>query len=296
MHDPFVLNSGTIQLMIYLPVIWINKMDMFGIKGERLALILRGVFGFFAGVLYYFAYRLIPLADATTIVFSAPVFVFVFACFLLKEECGLFQVLILMMTLIGVAFVSRPSFIFGDIIEESLPFRLEGTMFAIVSCLVTALCFIVLRMLPKKDTAVIINMFSLITIVLGIACLVVIKTCFPEEAVLMADKIRIPYTRHDIIYLNVNGLCFVSAQFCFTLALKVEEAGLVSISRTMDIVLAFLFQVIWLPNEIVNWTSILGAVIVSAAVTLSALKKYLSQYPGKHERLYSIVNCGSSSR
>ena len=73
-------------------------------------------------------------------------------------------------------------------------------------------------------------------------------------------------------YLVANGICGVLGQFCLTVALKVEEAGLVSLARTVDIVMAFVFQIIGLPEEEVDWTSILGAVIVCTAVSLSAFK------------------------
>lgn len=284
------------QLVIYLPVILVNKMEILGVKGERITLFLRGMSGFFSFGLLYVAFRMIPLADASTIVFSAPIFVLIFAWLALREECGLFQIFILIFTLVGVALISRPSFLFGDRAADGFPLRLEGTIVAVIASLFTALNFILIRKMPTTDPAVIINAFSVISIFNGIISLIVIRRVFPSKAGFMAENVRFPYSWTEIGYLIANGVCGVLGQLCLTVALKVEEAGLVSLARTIDIVMAFVFQIIWLPEEVVNWTSILGAVIVCSAVTLSAIRKWLSQRPGKLELLWAILNCGPKER
>lgn len=90
------------------------RMHPFGAKGERITLFLRGVFGFLGFALCYVAYRMIPFADASTIVYSAPVYVSIFACVLLKEECGAFQTFTIALTIMGVLLISKPTFLFGS--------------------------------------------------------------------------------------------------------------------------------------------------------------------------------------
>lgn len=292
------MSRSVVQLFIYLPVILVNRMPMFGISGERIPLYLRGVSGFFSFGLLYVAFRMIPLADAATIVFSAPVFVLLFAWLVLKEECGFFQTFILMFTLLGVVLISRPTFIFGvcDGEEEDSRMRIEGTIVAVVASIFTALNFILIRKLPKTPAAVIINAFSIIAICCGIFSLLVIRNLVPGQAGFIGQNVYAPTSMHEIGCLIGNGVCGVLGQFCLTVALKVEEAGLVSLARTIDIVMAFVFQIIWLPEEEVNWTSILGAVIVCSAVCLSAIKKWLSQRPAKFHVLWIIINCGPKDR
>ena len=67
-------------------------------------------------------------------------------------------------------------------------------------------------------------------------------------------------------------------QLMLTVALQIEEAGLVSLARTFDIVLAFIYETTLL-SVAVSWTSILGAVIVITGVCIIALRKYLQAKP-----------------
>ena len=73
-------------------------------------------------------------------------------------------------------------------------------------------------------------------------------------------------------------MCGVLGQLFLTIALKIEEAGLVSLARTIDIVMAFVFQVAFL-EEVVHWTSGLGAAIVCFGVIAATIRKYLMSKP-----------------
>lgn len=72
-----------------------------------------------------------------------------------------------------------------------------------------------------------------------------------------------------IMAISVLGLL---GQFFFTLALKIEQAGIISLTRTIDIVMAFVLQAIFL-NETTDWTSILGAILVCLCVVAVGVKK-----------------------
>lgn len=265
-----------------------------GIRGERTALFLRGFFGFLAFTLCYVSYRMIPLADASTIVFSAPVYVSIFACLFLKEECGVFQVATVAITISGVLLISKPTFLFGDQHERQtvVELRMEGTVIALVSSFATALTFVLIRKLQKTPAAVVINAFSVVSIVSGILAITIVREFFAEEAGDLAQGVGIPATWQEIAWLLCNGLCGVFGQLTLTIALKIEEASLVSLARTIDIVMAFVFQIIWLPSEAVHWTSLLGALIVCLGVCVSAVRRWLKDKHGKWELLWLILNCG----
>ena len=252
-------------------------MKLIGEPGERWPLFLRGIFGFLAFGLSYVSFRMIPLADASTIIFSAPVYVSIFACVLLKEDCGLFQVINIGITIVGVLLISKPTFIFGydheSVVEAE--FRLEGTIVAFISSLCAAFTFVMIRRLQKTPAAVVISVFSIVSIVVGILVLAVLANAFPDHSSGFSSGIGVPETYEEILWLVANGLCGVLGQLLLTVSLKIEEAGLVSLARTIDIVMAFLLQAAFL-NEIIHWTSILGAVIVAIGVCISALRKWLN--------------------
>lgn len=85
----------------------------------------------------------------------------------------------------------------------------------------------------------------------------------------------IPVTSRDWIIVVINGLLGVANQAALVLSLKFENASLVSLLRTFDIVVAFLYQIAFLEQP-VYWTSILGSVIVCSGCVAVALKRYFS--------------------
>ena len=279
-----------------MPIMIFGRMHPLGSKGERMALIFRGVFGFLGFALCYVAYRMIPFADASTIVYSAPVYVSVFAFVLLKEECGLFQTFTIGLTITGVLLISKPTFLFGinaggdSIAESSL--RLEGSLAAFLSSLCSAASFVLMRRLQKTPSAVVISIVSIITIIMGILVLSVIVSFLKKDIGILARGVGIPETPEEILWLMANGLCGVFGQLCLTVSLKIEEAGLVSLARTVDILMAFLFQVAFLHSEIVHWTSVAGGVIVCFGVCISAMRRWLRGNPNDYKVLWMLLNCG----
>jgi drug/metabolite transporter (DMT)-like permease len=81
---------------------------------EPRILILRGVLGFSALSCFYFAVVRLPLADATVIHFTNPVFTAVAAALILREHMGLWEGVLVLSSLGGVIMVARPAFLFGQ--------------------------------------------------------------------------------------------------------------------------------------------------------------------------------------
>lgn len=73
-----------------------------------------------------------------------------------------------------------------------------------------------------------------------------------------------------------------AGQILLTLALQIEQAGPVSIARASDIVFAFIWQVCFF-HEIPTIHSLIGALLVSIAVILSGLRKYMMALPDGSE-------------
>ena len=55
---------------------------------------------------------------------------------------------------------------------------------------------------------------------------------------------------------------------------RYESAGVVSVTRSMDIAVAYIIQVVWF-GDIPLWTSILGALVVVMAVFTMSLEDSL---------------------
>ncbi|KAI1289658.1 Solute carrier family 35 member G1 [Halotydeus destructor] len=274
-----VVGRSIVQLAFYAPVIHFSGWSYWGAKGDKTALFLRGVIGFVSFSTAYSAYYYLPLGDASAITFSAPVYVSIFACVILGEACGVIQTAVIFFTLGGVVLISKPTFIFGDDPNTTVDatMRMKGTIISLVSSLAHALAYIVMRRLKKTPAPVVIAWFSIFTITLGTLSLAVMQLGLGY-----AVKSPLDFSTHEFLYLLANGICGIVGQLFLTVALKLEEAGLVSLARTSDIIFAFAYQVAFL-GESIHWTSVVGALIVIGGVTISCIRKVI------HERKEKAV-------
>ncbi|XP_013789531.1 solute carrier family 35 member G1-like [Limulus polyphemus] len=256
-----VFNS-VFQTAIFASVIIKTREPLFGVQGERCFLLLRAIIGAVSATLIYSAFQLIPLADASTIAFSAPVFVNVFACVLLGESCDGFHVVTVLTTVTGVFLISKPPFLFRDEQDSdvSTSDRISGSCMALGGCLGMALVFVVMRKLKRTSYSSINIVFSSSIVILDSVVLTVI------------NEWSFPHCGEDGWFIIVSVISFTVASFLQTAALKLEEAGLVSIGRTINVVLSFIFQVMLL-EERVGWTSVLGAVLVCSSVGVIGIKR-----------------------
>lgn len=236
-----------------------------------------------------------------TIVFTAPVFSLILAWIFLAEDLGLHKILVCIAIMIGIVLIARPEFIFppdheNHCEDESLPKHIIGVLTALSSSLLAAGGFVMIRKMVKTPLDVINLWFSVFTFVgalLMLICVLYIPKEYTGQMGVLSQHIYWPTSAKDIAILLGTGILAVIGQTCVTLAIKIEEAGIVALIRTFDVVLAFLLQISFL-SEPVTWTSIAGAVIVCTAVSVSVLKKWLEQKSdSKYNRLFCIVNCGN---
>lgn len=104
-------------LLPAIPIVLYKQEPVFP-SGKRIMLLLRSFTGTASLMLSFYAFRHMPLADASVIVFSVPVFTAIFARMFLREPCGLFNVFSVVLTLIGVVLITRPPIIFGDAVDS----------------------------------------------------------------------------------------------------------------------------------------------------------------------------------
>ena len=77
----------------------------------------------------------------------------------------------------------------------------------------------------------------------------------------------------DIAWLLLSSLASISVHLLFSQALKLETAGVIALTRTFDVLMGFMMQAAVLPSEQLEWTSVVGAVLIVATVTLVAVKR-----------------------
>lgn len=101
-------------LLPTIPILIHNGSNAFP-EGKRIILLLRCFVGTMGLMLAFFAFRHMSLSDASVIIFSTPVFVVIFAKLFLNESCGVFNIITIFFTLMGVIFITRPPLLFDTI-------------------------------------------------------------------------------------------------------------------------------------------------------------------------------------
>lgn len=239
-------------------------------KGKRIILILRCFVGTTGLMLSFYAFRHMALADASVIIFSTPVFVAIFARLFLKEPCGIFNAITVVLTLIGVVLITRPPIIFGDSIPSLIDdqiidggdYDLWGPVAAISSTLFGANAYVLLRALKGLHFSVIMTNFGSFALVYTF-----IISWF-------LGSLCMPSCGTDRLLVVALAIFSFLGQILLTLSLQLEQAGPVAIARSADIVFAFIWQILFF-KEVPNRYSVFGALLVVSSVVLTGLRKWV---------------------
>ncbi|XP_003747400.1 solute carrier family 35 member G1-like [Galendromus occidentalis] len=263
-------------LLLSLPIASCRGEKLFGRPGFRGMLCLRAVSGAVSLMLRFYAFQKIPLGDASTIIFSSPLFVALLARLFLREACSVSQILMCFLTVIGIALISKLPMLFGGEDYAAIVFgenkeRLYGLLSALSSCVFAATVIVLLRKLKELDPYVIMFNFGWIALVLSVCGLF-----------LFQGTIIMPRNDLDAVLLLALALLSFSGQLMLTLSLRCEQAGPVSVMRaTVDIVAVFMWQVIFF-NEIPDQYTIGGVIIVMSCVIFTGFRKWALSLPDDH--------------
>ena len=116
--------------------------------GRRGLLAVRGIIGFLSLTCFYFGIVHLPLAEATLIQYTNPVFAAILAALLLHERIGGRHAIGVAASLVGVVLVTRPAFLFGAHASAIDP-RYAGIAF--FGAIFSALVYVIVRMLRDTD-------------------------------------------------------------------------------------------------------------------------------------------------
>lgn len=108
----------TIQSIVMVFFIRRSNFEFLGPRNQRKLLVLRGVVGSAAVILSYFSIKYLDVSDVETLTNSSVIITALFSRIFLNEKLRLVHVISLSLTITGVVFIVRPSFLFG--IEQDL--------------------------------------------------------------------------------------------------------------------------------------------------------------------------------
>lgn len=147
-----VFFRSLIQLIFLLPPIVYTKAPVLGELHLLPYLFVRALTGSLALCCQFYAFQHMPLADATVIVFSSPIFTGVLAYFILGESWGLFNFFGTLLCFVGIVLIARPTFLFPHAVEgatfDSSSFQqATATLVALCGAVLTSIALITLRKL-----------------------------------------------------------------------------------------------------------------------------------------------------
>lgn len=181
--------------------------------------VLRALLGFVALSCYFYSVIHLPLADATVIYFTNPVLTALVAAAVLREHMGSRELGWVLLSLLAVVAVARPSFLFGA--ERALD--TTAVVLGLVSALFAAASYVTIRSIRNDPPLLVVFYFSSITVLLA--------------APIVAMSFTPPTSIELLVVLGV-GVATHVGQLWITWAFRLERAGRASAVGYLQIVFA----------------------------------------------------------
>jgi drug/metabolite transporter (DMT)-like permease len=206
---------------------------------------------------YSLSSRTLSLADTVTLLNLTPVFLAMFAPFVLREPTSGSVLVALAISLSGVVLILHPSFAFHDGAESAGPTSTMTAAFAVLAALLSSFTMMLLRRLgPTENAETIAVYFSLFAaLMLG---------------TLAVRDSHIPNVR-DAVLMLAAGLCAGFGQIAMTRAYALASAAKVGSMSYLSVVVSALLGAAVL-HERPGATAIVGMALVVAGglvITLS---------------------------
>ncbi|XP_076346961.1 solute carrier family 35 member G1-like [Tachypleus tridentatus] len=252
---------GTVAFL--LPVIVLRSYQVLYDWRTNLQLTVRSVIGNVAVVGYYFGFTYLPLADASLLFYSMPLYTTIIGCIFLKEKCGLTEICCVIFSILGVALVSSPAILYGRDrsgkgVYGNTGDVIKGVMGALIGAFAQAVALVVLRKLNTIPAMVVSFWWAGVGVVLSLIIVISSRNfhlwkCGTESAILFS--------------ITIVGF---ASEVILVVSLYLEQAGKVSIALTSEILWAFILQECF-QRETPTVLSVLGAMFIVASLIFSSV-------------------------
>lgn len=203
--------------------------------------LLRTFFNFFAFVSYYMAVTMMPLANATSIALTAPLFMTALSGPLLGEPVGWRRYLILLFGFVGVLIVIQPN---------AADLNLQGSLYALAGAFLFAMLAIQNRKMSKDESSEIMVFYAAVVFLIVTAVMMI----FYWQAV----------GAESLALMFLLGIITLFAQYTITLSFQYAQVHVIAPFEYITIVWAVLIG--WLLfSEIPELSMISGAILIILA-------------------------------
>ncbi len=244
-----VFFRSVFSLIITSIIIKNKKINPWG-KNKSL-LIIRGLLGTIALMCIFYSIRNMPLSISTVIQYTYPIFISIFAVFLIKERININLILALVIGWLGILIILNP--------YQTTQYEIDKfTIFiAFVGAITTSLAYIIVKKLSKQENIfIIIKYFPLISVL----------TLFP---IVYTNWIT-PQIK-DLIWIIGIGIFTQAGQTFLTLGLKNLPASQASSINYLQVIFGSIWG-IYIFGENITLNFVIGSIFVLLGTIISSSK------------------------
>lgn len=210
--------------------------------------ITRVILGVFAMLCTYYTYRNLPIAFATSIGMTSPIFTTALSGLILKEVIGYKKWMLVIIGYIGALIVIKPTSFILD----------TAIITALLANLLAAACVIIIKILSRTNSIIAIMLFGNVGLF--------VLSCF------MSITQWYPLTIREIGLLSITGALGLITQICSNVAVKRTSPGFIAPFEYSRMLFATLIGFI-IFNEIPEISTIIGvSVIIASTYTMLLVK------------------------
>jgi drug/metabolite transporter (DMT)-like permease len=226
------------------------------VGGDRKGLLwLRGLLGFGAVSAFFYGVIHLPLADATVIHYTNPVFTAAIAAVFLAEPIRAKDAVCLVASLSGVLLIARPTFLFGGASSSLDP---RGIAAALTGAILSAGAYATIRRLSRTEHPLVIVLWFGVVTTLGALPATTASFVMP--------------TGWAWLGLAGVGLTTHAGQILLTRGLALEPAGRAMMVSYVQIVFAALWGILFFAERPDGWLAVGATLILGSTVALGRRK------------------------
>ncbi|GFR25722.1 solute carrier family 35 member G1 [Trichonephila clavata] len=232
----------------------------------NMILFTRAIIGNVAVCCYYFGFVYLPIAEASLLFYSTPIFTVFIGCIFLNEKCGFSEIISIFFSLLGIVLVSLPNFTF-ETNRDSVS-TIKGVAGSITGAIAQAVALAIVRKITYVPPAVVSFWWAFVGI--------------PFSGILVS----IQFEKSELWQCGFEVWCIILiaavgfiSELCLVAALKSTDAVIISIALTSEILWAFVLQ-IYVNREMPTLMCILGGSAIVFSISLLPLTNCFTMKKG----------------
>ena len=234
-----------------LPIIFIMPKKKFfqNFKTKKIKLhIFRTITGCFALISIFFSLKYLPLADAISITFAAPIFATIFSIFFLKEIVGKKRWFAVLIGFLGILIILKPGTSLFSIYS----------IFPILFCVGFAASASLIRVLSKTDKNYLISFYYTAGLTL---------------VSLFLDPLswKIPLFKDCLLLISI-GIIGSLGNIIITEAYRKSEISLITPIKYLNLIFAIVFGY-YLFNEVPEVSTLIGSVLIIVSTVIIFIRE-----------------------